>query len=78
MSCNPRTFRFASTAPFYVEIGSAPRRISRSSVRFFLNWIDQRTRQIKLPDPEKQKEILAPWTMAKTFWQKQLENANAD
>ena len=35
------TYRFAATAPYYVEIGYQ-RRISRSSVRFFLDWLDER------------------------------------
>lgn len=33
---NPKTFRFASTAPFFVEIG-ARERISKASARFFLD-----------------------------------------
>lgn len=31
---NPRTFRFASTGPFYVEVGAGNRRISKSSAQF--------------------------------------------
>ena len=34
----PSTFRFASTGPFYVEIGSTPARVSRTSAQFFLGW----------------------------------------
>ncbi|HEV3163863.1 MAG TPA: CehA/McbA family metallohydrolase, partial [Isosphaeraceae bacterium] len=48
---NPKTFRFASTAPFFVEIGSTKRRISRSSARFFLDWVRERIGGIKLDDP---------------------------
>jgi hypothetical protein len=29
---NPKTFRFASTAPFYVEVGDTKRRVSRAAV----------------------------------------------
>jgi hypothetical protein len=36
------TFRFASTAPFYVEVGDRPRRVHREDVRYFLEWIDER------------------------------------
>jgi hypothetical protein len=28
---NPKTFRFASTAPFYVEVGEGKRRVSKAS-----------------------------------------------
>src|SRR4029077_3648053 len=31
----PGTFRFASTGPFYVEVGLPPRRISKASAQFF-------------------------------------------
>ena len=34
---NPKTFRFASTAPYYVEIGKTKRRISLASAKFFLD-----------------------------------------
>src|SRR5262249_58087020 len=46
------TFRFASSAPFYVEVGKQDRRISKASVRFFLEWIDERLAQLEkaLPD----------------------------
>ncbi len=75
---NGATFRFASTAPFYVEIGAAKRRISRSSVRFFLDWVEERMKRIKLDDPEKRKEVLAPHEGARKFWQDLLEKANAE
>ena len=41
---NPKTFRFASTAPFYVEIGEAKRRVNRTSAQFFLDWVRERKR----------------------------------
>src|SRR5262249_15214577 len=75
---NPKTFRFASTAPFYVVIGKEPRRISRSSAKFFLDWVEEREGRIKLTDPEQQKEVIAPIEMAKQFWRGILEKANAE
>jgi hypothetical protein len=42
----PSTYRFAATAPYYVEIGYQPR-ISRSSARFFLDWCRQQTGRIE-------------------------------
>jgi hypothetical protein len=35
------TFRFASTGPYYVEIGQKPR-ISKASAQFFLDWVNER------------------------------------
>ena len=35
----PETFRFASTGPFYVEVGGRPRTVRREDVEFFLKWI---------------------------------------
>ena len=74
------TFRFASTAPYYVEIDPARTRVSRRSVQFFLDWIDERIARIpnKLDDPDKLAEVLAFQKTAKSFWQDRLANANAD
>src|SRR5262249_42665238 len=55
---NKKTFRFASTAPFYVEIGPATRRISKASAQFFLNWTRERMQRIQLDDPAQRKEVL--------------------
>lgn len=75
---NPKTFRFASTAAFYVEIGPATHRISRASAQFFLDWVRERARQIKLGDPAKEAEVLSYHTQAEKFWRERLERANAD
>jgi hypothetical protein len=47
---HPTTFRFASTGPWYVEIGNVKRRVSRASARFFLNWTDERMTRVKIDD----------------------------
>jgi hypothetical protein len=76
---NPATFRFASTAPFYVEIGDSPRRISRKSVAFFRDWVDERIARIKktVADRSQQAEILRYQLDARAFWEKRLGEANA-
>jgi hypothetical protein len=75
---NKRTFRFASTAPFFVEIGD--QRISRRSVKFFIDWIDERMQRVplKLKDKNQLKEVLEHHQAAKRFWQDRLRQANAD
>ena len=52
---SPKTYRFAMTAPYYVEIGDQ-RRISKTAVQFFLDWVYERARQIKLDDPSNSKK----------------------
>ena len=73
-----KTFRFASTAPFYVETGDAKRRISRASAKFFLDWVDERRGRIKETDEKKRAEVLKFHDEARTFWASLLEKANAD
>lgn len=75
---HPKTFRFASTAPFYVEVGANSPRISHASAQFFVDWVRQRKNRIRLPDPEQQRQVLAPHDAAETFWLNRLARANAD
>ncbi|MGA2256127.1 MAG: CehA/McbA family metallohydrolase [Thermoguttaceae bacterium] len=76
----PHTFRFASTAPYYVEIGRSKRTIRRSSVQFFLDWLDERTQRVPqtLHDPAQLEEVLQHHRRAKQFWQALLADANAE
>jgi hypothetical protein len=74
---NPRTFRFASTAPYYVEVGDVPRRISRASAEFFLDWVHERIDRVpqKLSDADELKEVLQHHEAARTFWQQKVAQA---
>jgi len=73
----PGTFRFASTGPFYVEIGPAPR-ISKASAQFFHDWVRERMKQIKLDDPRQQEEVIQHHRAAEKFWHEKVAAANAD
>jgi hypothetical protein len=75
---NKKTFRFASSAPFYVEIGPIKRRISKASVRFFLDWTRERKERIKLDDPAQRTEVLAHHLRAERFWLERLKKANSE
>ena len=77
---NPRTFRFASTAPFYVEIGEQKRRISRASAQFFLDWVMERQKQIrsKVQSPAELREVLSYHDSARRYWEELLRQANAE
>jgi hypothetical protein len=75
---NPKTFRFASTAPFYVEVGEARRRVSKASARFFLDWARERAGRVRVDDPAQRREVLAYHARAEQFWQDLVAKANAE
>jgi hypothetical protein len=79
MTDNPRTFRFASTAPYYVEIGGQ-QRVSREAVRFFQDWLEERAQRVprKLSDVDKLQEVMRTFEEADRFWKKRLEEANVE
>ncbi|MBO9572780.1 MAG: CehA/McbA family metallohydrolase [Chitinophagaceae bacterium] len=74
----PGNFRFASTAPYYVEIGNNKKYISKSSAQFFLDWTNDRANSIKVESDEEKAEVFKYIDAAKTFWQDKVDNANAE
>jgi hypothetical protein len=74
------TFRFASTAPFYVEVGAVPRRISRAAVKFFRAWTDERIAAIEgSPLAADKAQILVGFQReGARVWDRLLAEANAD
>jgi hypothetical protein len=77
VTSNPKTFRFASTGPYYVEIGYEPR-VSKKAAQFFVDWVYERAGRIKLDDPAQKEEVLQYHRQARDFWRKKLEAANAE
>jgi hypothetical protein len=75
---NPQTFRFASTAPFFVEVGDVKRRISKRSARFFLDWVKERADRVKLADAAQRREVMQYHLSARKFWEEILAKANAE
>ena len=69
------THRFASTGPYYVEIGYQPR-ISRAAVQFFLDWLDARAN--RPPDAGDRTSADPHVEQARAFWQELLAKANAE
>ncbi|MBC8355341.1 MAG: CehA/McbA family metallohydrolase [Planctomycetes bacterium] len=74
---NEDTFRFASTGPYYVEIGQQPR-ISKESAQFFYDWVYERARRIKIDDAAHRNEVIKPHREARDFWQDLIDRSNAD
>jgi hypothetical protein len=72
-----KTYRFAMTAPYYVEIGYKPR-VSKKAAQFFLDWVYERAKQIHLDDPQQQRELIELHRKARDFWQDMLSKANAE
>jgi hypothetical protein len=75
---NPKTFRFASTAPYYVEFAEPKRRVSKTSAKFFSDWSRERAGRVKVDDPDQRREVLRHHEAAEKFWKDVLEKANAD
>lgn len=68
------TYRIATTAPYYCEVGGTPR-ISRVAVELFQRWLETAAEQIAATN---QAEASLPYiTAARKFWQTRLEAANA-
>ncbi len=74
---NAKTYRFASTGPYYVEIGQQPR-ISKEAAQFFLDWVEQRIANLKIPDAIHEKEIMKYQIAARHFWQQRVQSATSD
>jgi hypothetical protein len=62
-----------------VEIGRSKRLVSRKSVQFFLDWLDERAGRVSrvLTDPAQAQEVLSYYPSARQFWQQRLAQANA-
>ena len=74
---NTKTYRFASTGPYYVQIGAEPR-ISRESAQFFSDWVLERAKRVKLEDASERESVIRHHRMARDFWKGVLERANSD
>jgi hypothetical protein len=75
-----KTFRFAATAPWFVEVGDVKHRISRYSVQFFLDWTNERIERSKrnIDNDNEREQVLAWHAKARDFWTERLRMANAD
>jgi hypothetical protein len=79
VSDEPNTFRFATTAPYYVEIGHTPR-VSRTSAQFFVDWSragQKRLASVKFNSQHEHDEVAEYWRRAEAYWAELLSRANA-
>ncbi len=77
ISSNTNTFRFASTAPFYVEVGGT-KHISKTSAQFFLDWVQEGMARVQAPEGERKEAVLHFHRSAEKFWRDKLAAANAE
>ncbi|MEX0585749.1 MAG: hypothetical protein WD176_03845, partial [Pirellulales bacterium] len=76
----PETFRFASTAPYYVDVAGSPPRISKASADFFATWAAEREERVRkaLTDPDQVRAVLTFHEDAVRYWREMVERANAE
>jgi len=74
---HPKTYRLASSGPFYVEI-DGKRRISAASSQFFVDWLKQRQQKIELDDPAAREEVMQYYRGAQSYWEAVQKAATAD
>jgi|TARA_B110000495_G_C22856952_1_gene499704 hypothetical protein len=77
---NPKTFRYTSTAPFYVKLGQEKRRISKALSRLFLDWVNERIGRVNgnITDQSQEEEVIRFDEIARKFWQERVRQSNAN
>jgi len=65
-------YQVATTGPYFVEANYQPH-VSRQSVQFFLDWLDQAAEKFA-----KNKAVIADIDTARPFWLEKLRQVNAD
>ena len=72
MTSTTKNYQYATTGPYYVESNYQPR-ISRKSVQFFLDWLDEAAKEFA-----ENQAVQAEIESARPFWEDLLGKANAD
>jgi hypothetical protein len=72
-----RTYRFASTGPYYVDIGNRPR-ISKASAQFFLDWVNERVAKLEAENAAEFKSVAENYLAARKYWEGLVASANAE
>ena len=76
---DPKTYRCAMTAPYYVRLGEKPF-ISRLSAEFFLNWEKERIRMLRNSgmEPEMLKRVMVYHDYALKYWTQKVKDATGE
>lgn len=70
-------YRAAVSAPWYIEFPDQPR-ISRASVQFFIDWLQQREQMLRKKSPEYIRSVAPFIQAARQFWAERLQQATID
>jgi hypothetical protein len=65
-----QTCRFATSAPWYVEIGGQEKRVHKDSAQFFLDWLEERREALDQNGGQEPAESKELWAEAKQYWEK--------
>jgi hypothetical protein len=76
VTTEPKTYRFASSGPWYVEFDGQPR-VSKESAEFFVDWVNQRARNLELADAEQKNEVLEFHRRARDYWKSLADKSTA-
>jgi hypothetical protein len=62
-----------------LELLSSPwmTQVSKASAEFFLDWVRERTKRVKLADASEREDVLRHHHRAEEFWRELAEKANA-
>ena len=72
------TFQFASSAPYYVEYDKVPKHLSKSSIQFFVDWIQERIIALEsIENPQDRDKAKEPQLEALKIWTNLLAESNA-
>lgn len=76
----PHTFRFASTAPWYVASADVTHRVSRRSAQFFLDWVNERIERIEagVTNADQRQAVMSWHLQARKFWNDKVATATSD
>ena len=77
VAATEHTYRYATSGPFYVQCGDQPR-ISKAAAQFFADWAGDRLRQAELDSTASRGQLLRYQRAAAAFWQRRVEQANAE
>ncbi|MCR9200372.1 MAG: CehA/McbA family metallohydrolase, partial [Planctomycetaceae bacterium] len=74
------TFRFASTAPWYIDGPQGEQFVSRASSSFFLDWVDKRIAQLEQTVTQRTQlaAVLEPHRNARIYWAAKVNAATHD
>jgi hypothetical protein len=76
VTSHPKTYRFASTGPYYIEIGDQPR-VSRQAAPVLCRLGSQRARQIDIADPQQREAVIQYHRAARDFWSGSVDRTDA-